>query len=82
MKKSSIFVEHALSGDEANLYLCCHLKHGYFKPKCHNLQIFQLILLSVQRTAQTSFRILRIFLQSRIIMYGAKFNSHDSDSHF
>ena len=26
------------SGDEANLYSCCCLKHGYFKPKCHTYQ--------------------------------------------
>ena len=33
MKKSSIFVKDAVSGDEANLYSCCCLKHGYFRPK-------------------------------------------------
>ena len=37
------------------------------------------MLVSVQRTAQTSFR---IFLQTRIIVDGAKFSSHDSGSHF
>ena len=33
----------------------------------------------IQRTAQTSFR---IFLQARIMVDGAKFNSHDSGGHF
>ena len=58
---------------------CC-LKHGYSRPECHNLHIHvQLIPVSVQRTAQTSFR---IFLQTRIMVDGAKFNSHDSGGHF
>ena len=39
----------------------------------------QLIFVFVQRTAQTSFR---IFLQPRIMVTGAKFNSHDSGGHF
>ena len=34
---------------------------------------------SVQITAQTS---IRIFLPTRIMVDGAKFNSHDSGSHF
>ena len=34
---------------------------------------------SVQKTAQTSFK---IFLKTRIMMDGAKLNSHDSGSHF
>ena len=38
-----------------------------------------LIFVSVQRTAQTSFR---IFLQTRIMVDGAKFYSHDSGGHF
>ena len=44
-KKSSIFVKHTQSEDEAtcNLYSSCCLKHGYFKPKCHNLHNVQLI---------------------------------------
>ena len=49
------------------------------KPKCNNLHNVQLHFVSVQRTAQTSFR---IFLQSRIMVDGAKFNSHDSGGHF
>ena len=36
------------------------------------------ILVSVQRTALSSFR---IFLQTRIIVDGAKLSSHDSGSH-
>ena len=45
-----------------------------------NLHIFfQLIFVSVQRTAQTSFE---IFLQTRIMVDGAKFNRYDSGSHF
>ena len=79
VKKSPIFVKHVQSGDEANLYSCCCLKYGYSKPKCCNFHNDQLIFVSVQRTAQTSFR---TFLQTRIIMNGAKFNSHDSDGHF
>ena len=71
------------TGDDANLYTFCFLKHGYSKPNCHNLHNFQsdvqLIFVSVQRTAQTNFR---IFLQIRIIVDGAKFNSHDSGGHF
>ena len=39
----------------------------------------QLIFVSVQRTVQTSFR---IFLQTTIMVDGAKFNSHDRGSHF
>ena len=65
------------------MYSCCWLEpgleHGYSKPKCHNLHNVQLFFVSVQRTAQTSFR---IFLQTRIMVDGAKFNSHDSGSHF
>ena len=49
------------------------------KPKCHNLHNVELIFESVQRTAQTSFR---IFLQTRLMMDGVKFNSHDSGGHF
>ena len=50
------------------------------KPKCHNLHNVQLIFVSVQRTAQLiSFR---IFLQTRKMVDGAKFNSHDSGGHF
>ena len=37
--------------------------------------MFSYFFVSVQRTAQTSFR---IFLQTRIMVDGAKFNSHDS----
>ena len=61
---------------------CAHvdcLKHGYFKPKCHNLHDFQLILVPVQRTTQTS---LRIFVQNRLKVHGAKFNCHESGSLF
>ena len=77
-KKSPIFVKHALSRDEVYLYLCCCLKHSYFKPKLHNILNVQLIFVSVQRIAQRSFR---IFLQIRIMADGAKFNSHDSGGH-
>ena len=70
---------HKVGGDEADLYSCRCLKHGYSKPKCHNLYNFQLIFVSVQRTAQTSFR---IFLQTRIMVDGAKFHSHDIGGHF
>ena len=79
VKKSSFLVKHSYSGDEANLYSCCCLKHGYSKTKCHSLHNDQLIFVSVQRIAQTSFR---IFLQARIMVDGAKFNSHNSGSHF
>ena len=58
-------------------------KHRYSKPKCHNLHNVQLNFVSVQRTAQTSFR---NFLQSRIMVDGdkkkKKINSHDSGGHF
>ena len=37
------------------------------------------IFVAVQKTAQTSFR---IFLQARIMVDVAKFNSHASGSHF
>ena len=69
VKKSLIFVKHTQSGDEANLYSCCCLKHGYFKPKCHNLHIVKLIFVSVQRAVQISFR---IFLQTRLMVDGVK----------
>ena len=61
------------------MYSCCGLKHGYSKPKCHTLYSIQLIFLSIQRTAQTSFR---IFLQTRIMVDGAKFKSYDKGGHF
>ena len=64
---------------EAILYSCCSLKHGYSKPKCHNLHNVKLIFASVKKTAQTS---IRIFLQTKIMMDGAKFNSHNSGGHF
>ena len=79
MKKSPIFVKHVLSGDEANLYPSCCLKHAYFKPKCYKLHNFQSVLVSSQKTVQTR---LRIFLQTRIIVDGVKFSSHHSGSHF
>ena len=41
--------------------------------------IYLFIFVSVQRTAQTSFK---TFLQTRIMVDGAKFNSHDSGGHF
>ena len=40
---------------------------------------FSYFLVSIQRTAQTSFK---IFPQTRIIVDGPKFNSHDSSGHF
>ena len=52
--KKPIVVKHAQSGDEANLCSCCCLRHGFFAPKYDNLYDFQLILVSVQRTAQIS----------------------------
>ena len=73
------FLEACIKGDEANLYSCCCLKHGYSKPKCYNLHFVQVIFVSIQKNAQTSFK---IFLQPRIMVDGAKFNSHDSGSHF
>ena len=83
MKKSSTF-KHARTGDEANLYSCYFTKHGYSKTKCHNLFNFQVFFfffffVSVQRTAQKSFR---IFPQTRIMVDGAKFNSHDNGGQF
>ena len=79
MRNHTFLLRMHKSGDEANSNICCCLKHGYSKPKCINLCNVQLIFVSVQRTAQTSFR---IFLQNRIMVNGAKFNSHDSGSHF
>ena len=62
------------------MYSCCCLKHGYSNLiGCRNLHYVQLVFISVQRTAQTSFR---IFLQTRIEVDGAKFNSHDSGGQF
>ena len=58
---------------------CDPLKHGYSKTKCHNLHNVQLIFVSVQITAQISFR---ICLRTRIMVDGAKINSHDSGGHF
>ena len=77
--KSSTFVKHALCGNEVNLYSCCCLKHGYFRPKCHILHDSQLIFVSVQRTAQTNFK---LFLQTRMMEDDAKFSSHESGGHF
>ena len=51
----------------------------FSQPKCHHLHNIQFIFVSVQRTALTSDK---IFLQIRIMVDGAKFNSHDSDGHF
>ena len=61
------------------IHIAVRLKYGYFKPKCHNLHNLQFILVSVQSTAQTSFR---IFLQAKMIVDGAKFSSHDVGNHF
>ena len=61
------------------MYPCCCLKHSYSKPNCHNLHDVQVIFVSVQGTAQTR---VRIFSQTRILVSGAKFNSHNSDGHF
>ena len=66
------------SGDESN-FIDVALRHGYSKPKCHYLQNVQFSFVSVQRSAQTNFR---IRLQSRIMVPGAKFNSHDFAGHF
>ena len=77
--KSEEIINFCCCGDEANSYSCCCLKHGYSKPKCHNLHNVQLIFVSVQRTAQTSFR---IFLQTRKMVDSVKFNSHDSGGYF
>ena len=74
-----MFVKHAQRRDKANLFSCCCIKQDYSKPKCHNLHNVHLIFVSVQRTVQTSFK---IFLQTRIMVDGAKFNSHDSSDHF
>ena len=79
MKKSTTLVMHVQRGDDANLYSCYCSKHGYSKLKCHNLQNAQLFIVSVQRTAQTTFR---SFPQTRIMVDGAKFNSHDHGGHF
>ena len=49
-ENEEILDKHTYSGNEANLYSCC----SYFKPKCHNLHNFQLILVSVQRTTQST----------------------------
>ena len=41
------------------------------------------LFVSVQRTAQiTAQTNFKIFLQTRLMVVGAKFNSHDSGSHF
>ena len=56
------------------------LKRGYSKPKSHKfLQNVQLFFVPVEWSAQKSFRIL---LETRIMVDSAKFNSHDSGSHF
>ena len=68
MKKSSIFVTMHIVGMRL---ICIHVPF----LKCHNLHNFQLILVPVQRTAKTGFR---IFLQT---IDGAKFSSHDGGSH-
>ena len=54
------------------------LENGYSKPKCHNLHNVQLVFVSVQKNAQTSFC---IFLQPRKMLDFAKFSSPDSGSH-
>ena len=78
-KSSSFFVKHAQSGDEAN---CIHVTVQNMVLLNQNVIIyilFSYIFVSVKRTAQTSFR---IFLQTRITMEDAKFNSHESGGHF
>ena len=68
--------------------ICIHVTVQNMEILKQNVIIYkiriELLLVSVQRTAQTSFR---IFLQTRIIMImvdgaGAKFNSHESGGHF
>ena len=74
-------------GDEANFYSCCCSKHDYSKPKCHNLEAtyVQLYFVSVQIKNFTN-KLQKFpppgFLQTRIMVDGAKFNSHDSGGHF
>ena len=66
------FDKHAQIGDEANYFPCWYLKHSN--------QISQFAhLVSVQRIQQKSSRNV---LQTRIMVAGAKFNSHDSGSYF
>ena len=51
------------------------VKTYFSKPKCHNLHKYSPItVVSVQRSAQTSFRIL---LWTRTMVAGVKFNKHD-----
>ena len=65
MKKSSIFLlsMHKVAMSQCLLMLL--FKTCYSKSKYHNLHNVQLTFVSVQRTAQTSFR---IFLHTRIIV--------------
>ena len=49
------------------------------KPKCRNLHNVQLVFVSVKKQKQRS---IIIFIQTRIMVDGAKFNIHDSGSHF
>ena len=76
-EESSIFVK--LYKVEMRL-ICVHVAvQNIVILKYHNLHNVQLICVFVQRTAQTSFR---IFLQTRIMVDGAKFYRHDIDPHF
>ena len=51
------------------------VQNSYSKAKCRNLHNIQWILAPVQRTAQINFS---VFLQTRIMVDGAEFNSHVS----
>ena len=79
MRKSFIFVKHAQSGDEANLHSLIVENMVILHQNVIVYIMLSYFLVSVQRTAQTS---LRIFLQTSIMVDGAKFNSHDSGGHF
>ena len=59
------------------LYSCCSFKHGYSIPELERPYV-QLTFVSVQRTAQTSYR---MFPKTRIMVDDVKFNGHSRQWH-
>ena len=74
VKESPIFVKHAKSGGETNLYSHCCFKHVYSEPKCHNLHnvlLFFFIYISKELYKQASEFSSNL---EKWWLHGAKFN--------
>ena len=59
--------------------LCCCLKHGYCKPKCHNLHDVELYFICPKNCTD---KLQNFPSDHRMKVDGANFNSHDNGGHF